>query len=189
MESRAATRRRLFAGSGIPHQALVALLRRIRESPDIDVATSVTRAGLRASIDSLWGELGQAEAAPLSNGGHFDWHCASLPKLFQHAVATSPSLAEILRTAWARCLCTQIAPWSLICYCDEIVPGNVLRLDNNRKLLCVYVSIRELGPERLPRDALWFPLAVIRISQAKLVRGGTSVCINLVLRRLFVEDA
>ena len=53
----------------------------------------------------------------------------------------------------------------LAVYADDAVPGNVLRLDNKRKVFCVYVTSKELGPDLVNHADMWLPLAVIRATK------------------------
>ena len=53
--------------------------------------------------------------------------------------------------------------------------------------MCIYVSIRELGPRFLKHEVCWLPVGVLRSSIMKKVAGGFSTCLRLLLRRWFLE--
>ena len=80
------------------------------------------------------------------------------------------------------------APANLVIYAGEATPGNVLRLDNRRKVLAVYVTLREFGPVLVKHADMWLPLAILRSSQIKDILGGTSFCMRTLLRRIFITD-
>ena len=80
------------------------------------------------------------------------------------------------------------APANLVIYADEATPGNVLRLDNRRKVLAVYVTLREFGPDLVKHADMWLPLAILRSSQIKDILGGASFCMRTLLRRIFITD-
>lgn len=70
----------------------------------------------------------------------------------------------------------------------QVTPGNVLRLDNKRKMLCVYVTIKELGPRFLKDEFMWLPVAVIRSTRMKTIPGGASACFRILFQRWFEVD-
>ena len=57
---------------------------------------------------------------------------------------------------------------------DEYVPGNPIRQGNPRKAWGWAFTILELGPAALQHTGAWWPLATLRSSISKLVRGGFS---------------
>ena len=188
MEDRNQKRRRLYAGSHVPAGILAKLLRRIRQEDDIDSALNVSEWQLNQSVNSLWEELGQPEILQHKDG-EFQWDCASFKKTLQHVVRHSSRFRQAVHKAWlggAGVLPEN--PMHLILYGDEATPGMVLRLDNRRKLLCIYWSLREFGPELLKHESMWMPLAVLRSSKSKDMQGGVSCCVRMILRRLFITD-
>lgn len=112
----------------------------------------------------------------------------SYPKFLQVAVRESKNFKSLLRQLWEQRPSTESSPYNLAVYADEVVPGSVLRLDNRRKLVCIYLAIRDLGPRYLKCEWLWAPVAAIRSAEAKKVPGGISECFRYVVRRLFLHD-
>ena len=188
MSERATKLRRLYAGSGIPHSKLVALMDALRKEDDVHDAIDITRRQLRDSLDTLWKDIVQQEMLPLKSGAAFVWDCVSFAKLLQHAVRVSPNFRDVLRSMWEARPCTSDTPYHLVCYGDEVVPGNVLRLDNKRKVFCFYVCIREIGDALIKDEHMWFPVAILRTIIAKEVTGGFSNAMRVLLRRWFLED-
>jgi hypothetical protein len=188
MEDRHQKRRRLYAGSHVPARVLAQLLRRLRQESDIDSALNVSEWQLNQSVNSLWDELGQPETLQHKDG-EIQWHCASLKKTLQHAVAKSPRFRQAVHAAWLRGEgALPDRPMRLIIYGDEATPGMVLRLDNRRKLLGIYWSLREFGAELLKHGYMWLHVAVLRASLTKEVEGGVSHCVRLILRRIFITN-
>jgi hypothetical protein len=180
--------RRLYASCGIAHSKIIKLLGKLRDEDDVHDAIAVTAFELRYSLEVVYRDVCITETLILESGMTFDWTCVSLTKMLQFAVRESVGFQTILRSLWNRQPCTADSPYSLVIYGDEIVPGNVLRPDNRRKVFCIYVTIRELGHERLKDQSCWLPLAVIRTVVTKDVAGGISAVFRVMLRRLFLVE-
>ena len=186
MEERNSKLRRLSA-LGVPHLQLTELVARLQSDGFLKDDAPISRKVQRRSVDVLWQEIGQAESLALIDG-EFTWQCVSFAKVLQLMVKESSGLRGSLRTLWEQKPCTSDMPYHLVIYADEVVPGNVLRLDNKRKVFCVYVSIREVGPLYLKNEFMWLPIAVIRSAITKDVNGGISACMKVLFRRLFLLD-
>ena len=53
-------------------------------------------------------------------------------------------------------------------YGDELTPGNVLKLNNNLKMMAWYFTVYEFA-ERLTRhEAMWLPLGVISLTECRI---------------------
>jgi len=183
MAERPAKLRRL-AAAGAAYSRLTRVLDLLREEP---LEAPVSRAGLQRSLEALWKDVGQPERLNTS-GEPFDWQCVSFPKLLKFFVEESAPFQTLLRQTWEASPSTEASPWHLVVYGDEVVPGNVLRLDNRRKVFCIYVSIREFAGAHLKKETLWFPIAAVRSSQAKRINGGISACVRALLHRFFSHD-
>lgn len=177
---------RRLAAVGVPHAKLVEIIGRLREDP-LDDDEHVNRWSFKRSLDEVWVRVGCTIKVPVDGGGEFEWHCVSLPKVLQLVAAESEHMRRILSELFQKTPCTHDAPYHLILYADEAVPGNVLRLDNKRKIMCIYVSIRELGPRFLKHSACWFPVALMRSAVIKKVPGGFSTILRHLLRQWFLE--
>ena len=151
------------------------------------LGTSVSSASLSRMYTALWQEVGHTIALTKEGGGQFDWDIVSFPKLLKHMVAESCAFCSLLRQLYQRSPCTASSPYHLVVYGDEAVPGNVLRLDNKRKMSCLYFAIQELGPDYLKHECLWMPIAVLRSSVSKQVSGGISACLKSLFRHLFLQ--
>lgn len=93
---------------------------------------------------------------------------------------SSPKLAKLLAAELDKSTDNVL---HIAVYLDEIVPGNPLAPDNQRKMLAIYFSFLELG-RHLCNEAFWFPLGVIRTCLAKDIEGNISGLMRNVLRSL-----
>ena len=81
------------------------------------------------------------------------------------------------------------APWRLALYCDEVVPGNALSSDNQRKIWAFYASFLEFGAVELAQEELWMTVTIMRTSQVALVESGVSQVVAKILHRVFKNEA
>ncbi len=65
------------------------------------------------------------------------------------------------------------APWNLVLYADEVVPGNQISAQNLRKAWVMYFSFLEFGSLLADEDA-WLPIAAEPSHGLKKVSGGIS---------------
>ena len=63
--------------------------------------------------------------------------------------------------------------WRICVYGDEVLPGNALKVINERKLMSFYWSFLEFGQE-LSSEQLWFHIFSLRTSHLKDVKGRVS---------------
>ena len=114
------------------------------EDPSLCLATS------RQQLSRAWGkqyaEVEEVEQLELISGGEFQWHTASFSKLFQVLCRESPRYKELVLQAFMNRPPSADDPWGLIIYADEVTPGNILAVDNRRKLWGFYAAVKQLGP-------------------------------------------
>jgi hypothetical protein len=77
------------------------------------------------------------------------------------------------------------APWQLILYADEVVPGNQLANQNNRKVWVMYFSFVQLGHLVLQKEEAWLCNFVCRSSVIANLSGGISQAFAVALRLFF----
>jgi hypothetical protein len=80
---------------------------------------------------------------------------------------------------------THTTPWRIIIYCDEAAPGNLLRVDNTRKLQAFYWSFAEFGHKLLCKEHVWFLGGVLRSTLAGSISGGMSCVFRHLLKCFF----
>ena len=79
-------------------------------------------------------------------------------------------------------------PWSLILYSDEVTPGNVLAVRNDRKFHGIYFSFIELGVNALSREESWFVLVVEFSNTVNELSAGISQVFSKCIRYFFQAD-
>jgi hypothetical protein len=178
----------LYVSSGIPHTKIVKLLGKLQLEDDVAAAIDVTINTLTRSLVPLYEELCVTEILHLKSGAPFAWTCVSFSAMLRHVARESKGFRDILRSLWQARPSTEDRPYHVVLYGDEVVPGNVLRLDNKRKAFCIYATIRELGPNLIKDESCWFPLAVFRTTIAKDIEGGMSHVFRVMLTRMFLTE-
>ena len=187
MAERHAKNRRLFLRSGIPHAKLVRLMEQLREEGDLEDVLNINRHSLADAWGDVYTRVGRQVKLQVGCKS-MDWPIVSFKRALQLLVHSSPHFKQLLAEAFRRQPCSQADPWSVVLYGDEIVPGNVLRPENRRKLMCWYASIKQLGPKCLQHEDLWVPLAVLRSEFVKGETGGFSVATSVLLSETFLHD-
>ena len=94
---------------------------------------------------------------------------AYLHVAYMQAGSFHKMLAEKLKNA----PCSEQAPWRLALYSDEVVPGNVLRIANARKVWVIYWSFVELHP-LLSKEESWVPMIAEPAVGLKQISAGIS---------------
>ena len=112
---------------------------------------------------------------PLLDGNHFDWHTSSPHQLFQYFLDSTPSFAHLLKKRRPG------LPLQMLCYHDEVVPGNPLDPDPARRLTAFYVTFAEWG-NSIHDELAWLPCAVLRTSVLKQVDGGLSSALRCLFK-------
>jgi len=119
----------------------------------------------------------------LADGRTLSWFVAQPHKLLQWLSKESQSFERLLTT----CLSKHPAmPWHSILYHDEAIPGNVLAADNHRKSHVFYLAFREFE-QFLCDELAWLPIAVLRTSVVKQVRGSFGACMRALVRAFVFE--
>ena len=142
---------------------------RVCEPEDLDEILGASRQQLLRSVGEDVEELLWTMTLPLDGG----------EDMLQRICRDSTAMRGLLRGIWQRDPITPVAPLNLVIYSDEIVPGNVLRLDHSRKLFLLFWSIKELAPTILKSTDARVPMLDIRATTLKKVIGGISKCVRL----------
>jgi hypothetical protein len=165
--------------------SLVKIVALLRKQPQL--LEEIELAPLAEAAESFLRHLCRTPVTlPLNNGKEFKWHIADFGLSLSFFAKHSEGFRNMLREKYRDDPCSPDRPWRFILYNDEAVPGAVLRMDNKRKLVCYYLSIRNWGPKILSHEAAWLPIGVLRQSVAKRVRGKFSAVAKYVLRSLLV---
>jgi hypothetical protein len=105
--------------------------------------------------------------------------------LLYRAVKQGGSFTELVQSCMAKKIPTLDEPWSLLCYADEVVPGNALSSDNRRKVWVIYVSFLEFGPLVLQHEDAWLCVMVKRSCDIAKVAAGISQVFAATLKLFF----
>ena len=171
---------------GVSDSALARILENLRQNA---IQAPVSRQACnRASLAAIR-DVEHKLAIPLVKGGTWDWHILLFHQVLRKSLATMPAVAAAFRSALRRRPSNPVSPWRLVCYFDELTPGQALRPDNKRKTMAVYASFAELGPQLLCRSEFWFTIAVARTDIIRQVEGGWSRMLRDLLRTSLLGEA
>jgi hypothetical protein len=117
-----------------------------------------------------------------STEGLLSVRVADLCQVVQHRVKRCPSFGHLLRDAILKSVDNKL---TLLMYHDQVVPGNVLQINPERKSTLIYCSFKELG-HWLCKSFSWMTVGVVTDSTlSKVADGMTAVIRHLI--KLFVE--
>lgn len=133
-----------------------------RYGPFFKTCSAVTTAG--TMMDFLHVNFLSLLAGLFYKGGHFTDFLLQLH-------AAHPSTMDV--------------PWDLICYCDEMQPGNQLS-STSRKAWCCYLSFLQFR-NFLGRENMWFCTFILRTTEVAKLEAGISQVVKLVLEDLFCD--
>ena len=154
---------------------------RIARALDMDVGRKEMRTARERATDHLISYVdltldnGDKHSLPVTNIRHTLPHCISACAAFRREFELAMRQGGGGRRD----------PWRLVLYLDEATPGNILRLENKRKVLLFYVGFLEMGAF-LRSEHAWLPLALIRVTTLKKVAGGTSAVVRALLQAIFL---
>ena len=69
---------------------------------------------------------------------------------------------------------------------DEYAPGNKLKIENERKVMNVSFSFKEMGQSALCSEVSWFTFVAVRSKIVSTARGGWGSMLRLILRELLL---
>ena len=195
MAERAAKRARLLdIRTRIPYcsQSALAALLQIAEDEELPSASRQEIAAARDSVSQVatpYGELHQSISARTTSGGELKLEVQAPLACLWQACRVSAEFSELLKRSHAVIPSTIEAPWKLLLYCDEVIPGNQLAYNTSRKFWAWYWSILELGTSALADEVAWFEVLFIRQTVLKQIYGGLSSLFCTILRCFFSRDS
>lgn len=153
--------------SGVSNRALRRVVKRINEG-QVDVSDlDLNNREIERALQGTYGAL-LTEITLDTSKGPFRWELAE-PSAILQAYLQTPSLTPYVRDMLSRCGTDPRNPVRLIFYCDELVPGNALKLNNKRKTNAYYVTPLQLAPELRAHREVWIPLGFLRSCVAKSI--------------------
>ena len=142
---------------GVSDKSMARVMQFVQQNPLVVEGPIANQQLGRAALEILDDIGTERHTFVLKDGKELEWTYLPLQKLL-------PFLCRCCH--WFRMLlsCTlqsNAPPWSTITYNDGFTPGNVLRINNQRKSSVWEVSLKELGGY-LCHSELWLPLGVLR---------------------------
>ena len=137
----------------------------------------MSRTQIRSAHLEAFDRLGTCVRIPVlgeHGGGWFDWEFLHPGKLLTESVARSAHLQKVFGEACRMAPPSQDRPWGLIIGFDEAVPGNKLKLDNDRKSMNMSFTFRELGQHNLSDEYVWMTAVSVRSRMLHICEGGWS---------------
>ena len=187
----------LGRGKCVSQSALAAILEEVANLPELPAARS--RPTIKRSrddaldINTPFGTLLLSQVAPLAPttaGGKeelFEFTFVNPLVWMYHLCATCTQYADLVKNMFQTQEPTLHEPWQLICYADEITPGNVLKggSGNQRKIQAIYWSWKQHGIQQLAHERLWFVLGVARSDIVKRLPGKMSQFFKMAVLHFF----
>lgn len=165
---------------GVSTSALAEILKKVNK----DGIAPASRWQIGNLLSKELDEVRHTIKISLDDGEVFEWVVCKVDLMFQYYAKECPVFKAILSEAL---VAARGRPVRSIWYLDEVVPGNVLRPDNRRKVWSIYLSLVEFGKNRMSQEPLWFPVAVLRSSVVAKVPGGLSSCLRMLLNATLFE--
>lgn len=140
------------------------------------------REAIRAplEIDSVYGKILQSTTVVLTNGETHTMEYVNPFALLHHMCNWKPGFGDMLRDARRH-----HGKLSLVFYQDEIKPGNILRPDAGRSLVCFYWTIAQLPSWFRARQNGWFHFAMFPLALVERVDGGHSFLFTFMVKTFF----
>ncbi|CAK0856756.1 unnamed protein product [Prorocentrum cordatum] len=146
---------------------------------------AASRRDVRECVDTFTADVLVQLTLQKQGGDAFDWTIAKYQLLLPRCLAQCAGFREEFENAVARSPNSFDRPWRLALYIDDVVPGDVLRLNNKRKTTCWYIGILEMG-RYLRCEEAWLPVGVLRATIAKDLQGGFPAAAKALLRSLLL---
>ena len=144
------------------------------------------REAIRAplEIDSVYGKILQSTTVVLTDGETHTMEYVNPFALLHHMCNWKPGFGDMLRDARRH-----HGNLSLVFYQDEIKPGNILRPDAGRSLVCFYWTIAQLPSWFRARQNGWFHFAMFPLALVERVDGGHSFLFTFMVKTFFGKAA
>ncbi len=176
----------------LPHvsaSALSAVLNEIATegAPELRSRRDLARATGQLVTDTTpYGQIQQTVLLTAADGTQTTMLVSNPLALLWKASRECSSFASFVAAKLAATPCSPEAPWQLIVYSDEVVPGNQLAHENRRKVWVVYFSFLEFGPAALSKEGAWFCILAKQSIEVAKISGGISQVFGSCLK-LFLQ--
>ena len=170
--------------SYVSQSGLAAILKSIKEN---GLPNSISRSGIKRARDAaLPDELWTTVEFEMDNGSFKQFPCVQPVLLLRHMIEVIPSFAEFFFSKLQQHPNDANRKWKVCIYSDEILPGNIIKPRNDRKLVAMYYSLCEFDGATSAED-MWFVLCCIRSNLVKKIKSGWSQVFR-VMTELFFKD-
>ncbi|CAJ1380746.1 unnamed protein product [Effrenium voratum] len=155
--------------SYVTQSAMVAVLKAVR---DHGLPERISRQTLKRTRqqelpkDTALGDLWRTIELELQDGSSLSLPVVSPLPLLQVCVSRSPQFGQFLAEKLGANDNEKDPQLQVLLYCDEVVPGNVLKGNNQRKLVSFYWSVGQYGAS-ISREDLWMHICAVRSSRLK----------------------
>ena len=134
---------------------------------------------LRRAVHAHFERMAEVREVPLKDGGSWTWKFINPNRLLSDMVSEQGRVQELYDRALKNHPPSLAHPWHMVIGWDELAPGNKLRIDNERKVMNLSFTFRELGQSALCKDWLWMTPVCVRTCILNKVRGGWAHLLKL----------
>ena len=172
---------------GTSDSALSGILEQLKRANRCDLEHT-SRATIRRSqeyvlaLETAYGTVIRSTQIVKHDGTEFTWEHVDPAAALNFLVQESPEFNDVMWASYQSSPPTPINPWDIIVYEDDVSSGNVLRVDNTRKVGALYWAFAQFGYEILSHVAGWLLGGIIRTHNYKQVRGGLSAVFAVFLQ-------
>ena len=193
MAAASSSGRQVYISAGrhsyVTQSAMVAVLKAVR---DHGLPERISRQTLKRTRqqelpkDTALGDLWRTIELELQDGSSLSLPVVSPLPLLQVCVSRSPQFCQFLAEKLGANDNEKDPQLQVLLYCDEVVPGNVLKGNNQRKLVSFYWSVGQYGAS-ISREDLWMHICAVRSSRLKDVKSTYSQVFKKIAS-LFFDD-
>eukprot|EP00933_Yihiella_yeosuensis_P004919 TRINITY_DN109326_c0_g1_i1.p1 TRINITY_DN109326_c0_g1~~TRINITY_DN109326_c0_g1_i1.p1 ORF type:complete len:703 (-),score=112.07 TRINITY_DN109326_c0_g1_i1:23-2131(-) len=181
------TRRRV---AHVSAKAMSELLKEVEEHglPELSGRKNIMEAAkTELAQHNSYGPLLKHVPAKLKSGGATKVLIVNPLSLLQAAFGQGGSYTELLMGVLHR-QGDPFTPLQLVCYSDEVTPGNALAASNARKEWIFYFSFLNYGALALSKEESWLPGFIARTDTVANLSGGISQMFVLALKEWFCNE-
>ncbi len=173
-----------LAGSGLSVRQLAKVIEHLEGGEAACASNSTILRDVHAAvdIDTPFGKLIQKGELPLANGGTHSFTYCDPAALMFHLCSTCARFAALVEN------CTADGPAGLVLYTDETTPGNQMRPDSSREVMCLYYTLLQLPVWFRARNFGWMVFCCIKTNVMDKILGGLSQLVIFWLTIFFAGE-
>lgn len=168
--------------SYVSQSGLAAVLQSIRDN---GMPKALSRSSIKRARDAaLPSDIFTSINIEMESGEIKQFPIVSPMVLLKHLVGEVESFSRFFGAQLTKYRNSSETKWRLAIYSDEIVPGNVIKPKNDRKLVALYWSFEELDTGTSCEDC-WFVLTCVRSNALKQIKDGWSQLFRVAVEKFF----